>query len=102
MIDWYRLAANGLWIGGLSIVVAAFSYHDWVARETGRRRRDLFTARSWRLPWTTGMCLTCVGWGLSQATRRFEPWLWLALGGWFAWDMVRLLAAGRRMDSSPR
>lgn len=100
MIGWYMLAANGLWIAGLSVVVAAFSYHDWIARETSRRRRDLFRQRSWQLPWTSGMCLTCVGWGLSQASRRWETWLWLVLGGWFAWDLIRLLAAHDRSGSS--
>jgi hypothetical protein len=100
MIDWYRLAANGLWIAGLAVIVAAFSYHDWVARETKRPRRDLFRQRSWQLPWTAGMCLTCAGWGLSQASWWWETVLWLALGGWFAWDLVRLLAAQQPADSS--
>ena len=102
MIDWYGLAANGLWIAGLSVIVAAFSYHDWVARETKQRRRDLCRQRSWQLPWTTGMCLTCAGWGLSQASWWWETLLWLALGGWFAWDLVRLLAAHQRADSRPQ
>lgn len=100
MIDWYMVAANGLWIAGLSVVVAAFSYHDWIARETSRRRRNLFKQRSWQLPWTSGMCLTCVGWGLSQGARWWETWLWLVLGGWFAWDLIRLLAARDRSGSS--
>ena len=101
MIDWYMVAANGLWIAGLSVVVAAFSYHDWIARETRRRRRDLFKERSWQLPWASGMCLTSVGWGLSQASRRWETFLWLVLGGWFAWDLIRLLAVRDRSGSSP-
>jgi hypothetical protein len=91
MIDWSMAAANGLWIAGLSLVMSAFSYHDWMARETSRRRRDLFKGRSWRLPWSAGMCLTCAGWGLSQASRGWERLLWLILGAWFAWNLVALL-----------
>lgn len=93
MIDWYSVVTNGLWIAGLSVVVASFSYHDWIARETGRRRRDLFTERSWRFPRSSGMCLISVGWGLSQASRRWETLLWLVLGAWFAWDIVRLVTS---------
>src|SRR5260221_99919 len=93
MIDWYRLAANGLWIAGLSVLVGAFSYHDWIARETKRRRRDLFRQRSWQLPWTAGTCLTCVGWGLSQASWRGETLLGAAAGGRVAGGLCGLLAA---------
>jgi hypothetical protein len=92
MNGWYLVAANGLWIAGLSVIVAAFSYHNWIARETGRRRRDLFNEPSWYRPRQLGMCLTCVGWGLSQPTRRWEVVLWLALGMWFASKLRR----GRR------
>src|SRR5260221_10942498 len=92
MIDWSRLAANGLWIAGLSVLVGAFSYHDWIARETKRRRRDLFRQRSWQLPWTAGTCLTCVGWGLSQTSWRWGTLLLLALRGWVAGGPFCLLA----------
>lgn len=93
MIDWYSVAANALWIAGLSVVAAAFSYHDWIARETNRKRRDLFKQRSWQLFWTSGMSLTCVGWALSQTSRWWGTLMWLALGAWFAGDFVRLLRA---------
>ena len=91
MIDWAMAAANGLWIAGLSMVVAAFSYHDWVARAMGRRRRELFEQRTWQLPWSAGMCLTCAGWGLSQASHGWDRALWFVLGGWFAWRLISLL-----------
>jgi hypothetical protein len=93
LIDWWMVATNGLWILGLSIVLAAFSYHDWLARETGRRRRDLFKERSWRLPWVSGMFLACVGWGLAQDTRLWGKSFWFALATMFGWQMVRLMAA---------
>jgi hypothetical protein len=40
MIDWRFVFVSALWILGLSIVLAAFSYHDWLRRETGRRWRE--------------------------------------------------------------
>ena len=100
MIDWYIVATNGLWIAGLAMILAACSYHDWIARETRRRRRDLFKQRSWQVPWMCGMCLTCVGWGLSQASRWWEPVVWLGIGAWYAWDLTRLLATHHRTDAS--
>ncbi len=102
MIDWWMVATNSLWILGLSIVLAAFSYHDWLARVKQRRRRDLFKERSWRLPWTLGMFLTSVGWGLSQAGRWWETTLWFALAASFGWDMLGLMLAYRRSASHHR
>ncbi|OFV92783.1 MAG: hypothetical protein A3H95_14535 [Acidobacteria bacterium RIFCSPLOWO2_02_FULL_64_15] len=88
MIDWRMVAANGLWILGLSILLSVFSYHDWLARETRRRRRDLFKEYSFRFPWTSGMFLVCVGWGLGQAVRWWEKALWFVLAAWFGWEML--------------
>lgn len=97
MIDWWIVATNSLWILGLSILLAAFSYHDWLAKELAKPRRDLFKERSWRLPFTGGMVLTCAGWGLSQAVVWWDRTLWAILAAWFAWDFVREV---RRTDSA--
>ena len=39
LIDWPALARNALWILGLSIVLAAWSYVSWLAAR--RKVRDL-------------------------------------------------------------
>lgn len=96
MIDWWSIGTNSLWILGLSILLAVFSYLDWLARETRRPRRSLFNERSLRLPWTAGMFLACVGWGLSQAERWWEQGLWLMLAAWFVGETVRLIAPSCR------
>ena len=90
MIDWWYVAANSLWIVGLSGVLAAFSYHDWLAKTTRRGCRDVFKARSFRLPWTSGMCLACLGWGGGE-TVWWERALLLLLAAWFAREMLRLV-----------
>jgi len=41
MSDWWFVAVSALWILGLSIVLAAFSYHDWLRRGTGRRWKEV-------------------------------------------------------------
>ena len=91
MIDWSTLAFNGLWILGLALLVATYSYHDWLAAERGRRRREMFRERSFRGPWTTGLFLTCAGCALA----RIGPWwgrtFWFALAAWFGWRTLDIL-----------
>ena len=99
MSEWWGIVVtNGLWIAGLSVVLAGFSYHDWLARASQRSHRDLFRLPAWQLPWRFGMCLACVGWGLSQTSRPWETFLWVLLGTWFAVNLIRLVA---RLPRSP-
>lgn len=79
MIDWYSVAVNALWILGLSIILAAFSYHDWLRRETGRRWKDIFSRHWWRLPFSLGMLLFCLGLGLGRGVAWWERTLWAVL-----------------------
>lgn len=95
MIDWAYVATSSLWILGLSIILAAFSYHDWLARETGQRLRDLFERPSWRLPFSTGMVLFCLGLGLGRRFAWWERTLWGALAFFFVCQLVRELRSRR-------
>lgn len=96
MIDWWMVLANSLWILGLSTLLAAFGYHDWLAKETGRRRRNLFKEKSWQVPWTLGMFLTSAGWMLSQGHPWWEQAPWLGLTAWFGWKMASVLIPFRK------
>jgi hypothetical protein len=99
LTDWLNVAATGLWTIGLSILLAAFSYHDWLARETGRRRRDLFRRRSFQLPWTSGICLTSAGWGLGQASWWWEKAFLFLLAAWFVWELLRQMSTFNRKST---
>jgi hypothetical protein len=88
VIDWYFVFTNSLWILGLSVVLAAFSYHHWLAGETGRRLREQFRESGWLLPFSTGMFLVGVGFGLAESARWWERTIWLALAASFAWNGV--------------
>ena len=96
MIDWVNVALNALWILGLSTILAAFSYHHWLAGETSRRLRDVLAQPSWKLPFTVGMVLTCVGFGYGLA----EPWwartLWTALAIACGGHLVIVLRQSRK------
>jgi hypothetical protein len=87
VIDWWMVGTNSLWVLGLSILLAAFSYHSWLATEIARPRRDAFDTRSWRLAFAGGMMLTCAGWGLSQGRAWWDRTLWTLLAAWFSWRL---------------
>jgi len=36
MINWLSVIANGLWVAGLSVILAALSYTRWLAGQAGR------------------------------------------------------------------
>jgi hypothetical protein len=102
MIDWWMVAANGLWILGLALLLAALSYHHWLAGETGWRRRDLFSACSFQVPWTSGLFLAFTGWALAQAPQWWEKTLWLVLAAWCGWRMLSSLARALRQWRTSR
>ncbi len=99
MIDWVNVALNALWIAGLALTLAAFSYHHWLAGETARRLRDVLTQPSWKRPFSAGMLLTCVGFGYGLVERWWEKTIWTALAAAYAWRLVTLFRHGRRKDA---
>ena len=100
MIDWVNVALNSLWILGLSIILAAFSYHHWLAGETSRRLRDVLAQPSWKLPFSVGMVLTCVGFGYALAQHWWEKTIWTALALSYGWQFV--MALRHRQEKAPR
>lgn len=79
MTDWMNVALNALWIAGLAILLAAFSYHRWVAAESSSSLRSVLSRRSWKLPRSCGALLTCLGVGYGLADRWWERTLWTGL-----------------------
>jgi hypothetical protein len=101
MIDWYLVATSALWILGASILLAAFSYHQWLAGERGGRLRDQWQERSWRLASAAGMLLVCAGLGLSEGSRWWERIAWFAIAAVFAFQGIQALrerTAGQTTD----
>jgi hypothetical protein len=91
MIDWFDLALNALWIAGLAILLAAFSYHRWLATEHGLAFRELRSQRSWKLPFASGMLLVCSGVAGGLVERWWERALWTVLGMWYAYQLMLVL-----------
>ena len=78
LIDWPSLARNALWILGLSIVLAAWSYVSWLAAQ---RKVRTWRATGWPafgVPASAGLAIFAISlaWG---ATRPWERVLWIIL-----------------------
>jgi cell division protein FtsW (lipid II flippase) len=77
MIDWWDIIINGLWILGLAIVVAAFSYRSaWKTYQPNSRAmfwaEDIWPA--------LGLAMFCFGLGLiSDQTWKLLVWIVLGL-----------------------
>ena len=96
LIDWYFVAVSALWILGLSILLAAFSYHDWLRRETGRRWKEITAGPSWSLAFSAGMLFFCLGIGLERDAAWWERILWGTLALSFLWQGTGAMVAARR------
>lgn len=98
MIDWYGVFRNALWILGLAVVLAAFSYSDW--QRSGQNPkpslRQAMTAPAFQAAFGLGMALFCIGLALSSR-RWWEIAAWAALALLFAWQAIGAwLARSRR------
>lgn len=91
MIDWVALGFNALWMLGLAILLAAFSYHRWLAHEYGRALRDVLSQRSWKLTFTSAMLLVCGGVAGGIVERWWERMIWTALGAAYGYKLVIVL-----------
>src|SRR5687767_5475536 len=96
------LTTNSLWVLGLSILLSALSYHDWLARTTNRRFRQMMALPSWRRAFSTGMFLTCLGWGVAQANDRWEQLLWIIVAISFGGASIRNLVGNRHRNRTER
>ena len=96
LIDWWLVFTAGLWILGLSLVVAAFSYHRWLARENGRGLRQQFREPSWSVSFATGMTMMCAGFGLGRDVVWWERAMWLALMLSFGWQLAQAVSEMKR------
>jgi len=96
LIDWPALIRNALWILGLSIVLATWSYVSWLA---ARHRERVWRAMNWpafEVPSSAGLALfaASLAWG---ATRPWERVVWIVLGLLFLGQIVLgCRAAARR------
>ncbi len=87
MIDWLELAANGVWISGLSLIVAVFGTLRADALERGGSTREIFASRAWSYALNGGLALFSAGMAYLAAGWRMAVWIVLAL--WFVVEFLR-------------
>ncbi len=79
MINWGQLLASGLWLSGLALILAAFSFNSYAHRRAQPGARSLWRAFSRNGFTRLGGLLFCAGMGLTAASRE-ERGLWALLG----------------------
>ncbi|HOU40219.1 MAG TPA: hypothetical protein PK829_03020 [Promineifilum sp.] len=67
MINWLTIVAHASWIAGLALILAALSYHNWLAGQAGHSLRAELAGQSFQRVLLVGMLL--VGLGLSGISR---------------------------------
>ncbi len=95
LIDWAGVARNALWIAGLSLALAAFSYASWQARAQHSSLRKPLGGRAFQAPFNAGLLLFSVAlvWGAAAAWERIA---WIILAAAFAWQLVSSWRSGSR------
>ena len=90
-LDAWAVAANGLWVLGLSLVLAALSWAHWRAPEEGEGLRRALARVGPRRAVDAGVFLFCAGL-LATSWRTWERVVWAVVAG--LW-VVQAALAGR-------
>lgn len=101
MIDWYGVLRNTLWIVGLAVALAAFSYTEWWRHlQTPKQSlRQALGGAGFQAAFSLGMVLFCAGLALSS-DRWWEIAAWTVLGLLFAWQSMSAWRTLRRSTRS--
>lgn len=95
LIDWPGVVRNALWILGLSIVLAAWSYVWWDAGQRRVRWRHAFNWPLLHVPVSLGFLIFVISLCWSGRTI-WERVAWAILALAFAWQAVGGWRAARR------
>jgi hypothetical protein len=87
VINWYSVFINSFWISGLSLLLAALSYHYWVAQVAERPLRQQLNATSFNRAFWLAFAL--VGIGLAGTSQR--SW---EIGIWVLFTLYSLINLG--------
>ena len=75
-IPWGKVFSNFVWILGASIILAVFSYHEFLAYVQKAKRREVFKRNSFKKPFLFGLILVTAG----VCASIHQPWLAAILG----------------------
>ena len=100
-MDLLPVAANLLWILGLSLVLAALSWANWAARTSRTRLRSGLARPSIRRALDLGLALFCTGLA-TTAHRGWEKALWALTALVFTVSIWRIRDGKRPAESRDR
>jgi len=75
VIDWVSVLFNSFWIVGLSILLADFSYHHWLAGVEGRRLKEQLETLSFQRFFWISFVFVSIGLAGTSA-RTWETAVW--------------------------
>jgi len=70
-IPWARVFSNFVWILGVAVILAAFSYHEFLSYVEKTKRIEVLKRNSFKKPFLLGTILIAAG--ISASTH--QPWL---------------------------
>lgn len=94
LIDWRLVGFSALWLSGLSVLLAAFSFADYLAAQQHVRTRAVLGWPGSQAVINTGFLLFCLGL-LGTAHPGWQQMLWAFLAAafaylaWSAWRRAR-------------
>lgn len=75
-IPWGRVFSNFVWILGASVILASFSYHEFLAHVQRAKRTEVFKRDSLKKPLLLGVILVAAG--ISASVHK--PWVAAIVG----------------------
>lgn len=100
MISWWGLFRNALWILGLAVGLAAWSYARWWAHQNRVRLRLVINMPLFVVPFSAGLALFSLGLALS-GRHWWETAAWAMLAVLSVGQAVYSWLTGRRRDEKP-
>lgn len=105
MTDWWQLGGQALWIVGLAMILATYSYHRFIQQQSPVDQR-LGVLRGGAKLWLgLGALLTGTGAAVTSVSP-VERWVWCliccTLLGWLVAAWLGLKSAGKRVQMVPR
>jgi hypothetical protein len=75
VINWFSVFINSFWILGLAVILAAFSYHYWLAGEEERPLKVQLNHPTFQKTFWSGILLISIGLaGTSQKLWEIAIW----------------------------
>lgn len=96
MLDFGMILRNGLWILGLAVLLAVWSYARYTAIRQGVRTRQIMNKFRYALPADIGLLLFVAGMALTEP-RAWARILWLVLGSAVIVHIAMSIAIHRRV-----